>query len=99
MSMPFWILPEVEKATTSSLVKSGKFLFRGKVIPDYEDAISIATIRRFLSEPLANIIEDALAGLAHKSCPHCQRYIGLDQYIGSDDIEQWIRANVKLEEV
>jgi len=40
---------------------------------------------------LTDIIENALADLAHSECPYCQAYIGMDNYIDRKDIEKWVK--------
>lgn len=48
-------------------------------------------ILSYLGDELVDIIDEALAELAHRECPYCQAYIGLDKYIDRTDIDKWLK--------
>ena len=39
----------------------------------------------------SDLITDALRELGHRICPHCERGIGIEDYLTKEDIENWLK--------
>ena len=40
---------------------------------------------------IVDLIMDALLQLGHRICPHCERGIGMEDYLIKEDIEKWLK--------
>ena len=40
---------------------------------------------------LVSLVTDALTELGHRICPHCERGIGMEDYLTVEDIEKWLK--------
>ena len=48
-------------------------------------------------DKLTDIVYNALIELGHRSCPHCQSYIGLEGYISGNDLAKWLEKKLPKE--
>ena len=69
-------LTEDEKAELDHLWECQNYINRLYGYPEHKELIEL--------------ISDALADLTRGECPYCQAYIGIDRYLGEDDIEHWL---------
>ena len=42
-------------------------------------------------EDIVDLIMEALLQLGHHICPHCERGIGMEDYLTKEDIEKWLK--------
>ena len=44
--------------------------------------------------PLVDIIYNALLHFEHQQCPHCQKFIGLQEHVKGEDIDKWLEKEL-----